>query len=244
MHLPVLIAAVLALNAQTFEVASVKVRPADAPRRRPDIQAAPGSLTMRDVGLLNLVMWSYKISPWQISGTSGLPNDRYDITAKAAEPARTDDMRVMLQALLAERFKLKVHRETKEMPVYALVEAKGGHKLTPSQTADGVGVLPVADQTKMALSSRAGTLDQLGMFLSDPLGTPVVDKTGLQGRYDFDLDLTNYLRVPRQPGEPEPDPVAILQTALSKQLGLRLDARKLPIEMLVIDHIEAKPVEN
>jgi uncharacterized protein (TIGR03435 family) len=244
MRLMLLWIATAALHAQAFEVATVKVRPPDAPRRRPDIQTAPGHLTMRDVSIGNLLIWSYKVSPWQISRQEVFQGDRYDIAAKAATPATTDEMRVMVQALLMERFQIKMHRETKEMAAYALVEAKGGHKLTPAKTDDGPGVLPVADQGKMALNSRAGTLDQLAMFLSDPLRTPVIDKTGLKGRYDFDIDITDFLRVPRQPGEPEPDPVAILQTALPKQLGLRLEARKLPIEMLIIDHFETKPVEN
>jgi uncharacterized protein (TIGR03435 family) len=244
MRILLVIAASIMLRAQTFEVATVKVRPPEAPRTRPDIQSSPGSLTMRDVSVGNLLMWSYKISPWQISDISLFQGYRYDIVAKAATPAPTDEMRVMVQGLLAERFHLKLHRETKEISAYALVEAKGGHKLTPSAAADGPGVLPVAEQDKITISSRAGTLDQLAMFLSDPARIPVVDKTGLHGRFDLTNDLTDLLRGSRQPGEPEMDPVAILQRELPKQIGLRLEARKLPIQTLVIDHIETKPVEN
>src|SRR5262249_33797568 len=97
---------------------------------------------------------------------------------------------------------------------------------------------------RMALNGQSATLDQLAMFLSGPLRTPVVDMTGLNGRYDFEFDISDYRPKEPVPGEPPPDPVSILQSALPKQLGLRLEARKLPIEMLVIDHIESKPVEN
>jgi uncharacterized protein (TIGR03435 family) len=231
---------------QTFEVASIKVsevfRQGGEGRGRVDIQAVPG-VTMRNVALGHAIIWAYKVAPVQITNVQNVMNERYDILAKAGGPAKTDEMRVMMQALLAERFKLALHRETKEMSAYALTEAKGGHKLKEAEAADGNGVLPV--QGKMALGGQSATLDQLGMFLADPLRAPVVDMTGLKGRYDFTLDISEYLpKGPRQPGEPEPDPVSILQTALPKQLGLRLEARKLPIQMVIIDHVEKPSLEN
>ena len=82
------------------------------------------------------------------------------------------------------------------------------------------------------------------MFLAGPLRAPVVDKTGLKGRWDFEIDITAYGVKERRDGEPPVDPVSVLQDALPKQLGLRLEARKMPIEMLVIDHVEKSPVEN
>ena len=233
---------------QTFEVASIKVTapvPGGERRGSPDIKTTPGNLNMRNVDLGVAIVWAYKISPVQVTNPPTGPGDRYDIIAKAAGPATNDEMRVMLQALLAERFKMVTHRETKEVSGYALVEAKGGHKLKESEAKDGQGVLPIERPGKMALGAQSATLDQLTMFLSMPLRTIVVDQTGLKGRYDFEFDLTNYLQQgQRQPGEPEPDPVSILQQALPKQLGLRLEARKMPVEMLVIDHLEKKPVEN
>jgi uncharacterized protein (TIGR03435 family) len=171
--------------------------------------------------------------------------DRFDITAKAAGPAKSDEMRIMLQNLMKERFKLAFHRETKEISAYALVEAKGGHKLKVSEAADGRGVLPVNKEGKMALTGQSATLDQLTMFLAGPLRAPVIDQTGLKGRYDFEFDLTSFgLQGPPPAGEAPPDPVSVLQAALPKQLGLKLEARKMPIEMLVIDHIEKAPTEN
>jgi uncharacterized protein (TIGR03435 family) len=156
-------------------------------------------------------------------------------------------MRVMLQALLAERFKLATHFETKEVAAFALVEAKGGHKMKISETPDGRGVLPIEQPGKMALGAQGATLDQLAMFLSMPLRAPVVDMTGLKGRYDFEFDITTFLPQKPAPGEGQPeqmDPVSVLQAALPKQLGLKLESRKLPIDMLVIDHLEKVPTEN
>jgi uncharacterized protein (TIGR03435 family) len=235
---------------QAFEAASIKVLPPgnSGDRRSPPvIEPTPGNLAMRNVGIGELVMWAFKIGPAQITNvqTAMTVTDRFDINAKASGPAKTDELRVMLQNLLAERFKLVTHRETKEVSAYVLVEAKGGHKLKVSDSADGRGVLPVQQQGKMALTGQSATLDQLTMFLSAPLRTPVIDQTGLKGRYDFEFDLTNFMNQgPPQPGEAPPDPVSILQAALPKQLGLRLEAKKMPIEMLVIDHIEKAPTEN
>ena len=229
-------------SAQTFEAATIKIITGER-RTAPDVKTTPGNLNMHNVGMGTIFMWAYKLSPVQISNPQVMGSDFYDIAGKASRPANNDELRLMLQALLAERFKLAVHRETKEMSAYALVEAKGGHKLKESAEADGQGVLPVQAPGKMALSGQHATLDQLTMFLSGAVRTPVLDMTGLKGRYDFELDITTFLPQPGS-GEPPPDPVAIFQNALPKQLGLRLEARKMPIEMLVIDHIEPKPVEN
>jgi len=231
-----------AVYAQTFEVATIKVIP-PGERRQPVIDPKPGTLTMRDVGFGELLMWSFKIGPAQVANPQvAMGPERFDIMAKAAGPAKTDELGLMLQALLKERFKFAFHRETKEISAYVLVEAKGGHKLKESME-DGSGVLPVSGG-RMALSGHSATLDQLTMFLAGPLRTPVVDQTGLKGRYDFEFDLTDYRVKEHVDGEPPPDPVAILQSALPKQLGLRLESRKMPIEMLIIDHIEKTPVEN
>ena len=234
-------------HSQSFEVASVKINQSqggEGNRQPPAVEPSPGNLTMRNVGMMQALIWAYKISPLQISNPQLIGSDRYDILAKANGPAKTDEMRVMLQALLAERFKLTLHRETKEMSAYALVEAKGGHKLKESEDADGPGVTPVT--TKMALSAKRASLDLLTMFLSQPLRTPCIDMTGLKGKYDFELDVSAYVPMDKEKreGDPPPDPVYVLQQVLPKQLGLKLEARKLPVEMLVIDHIEKKPIEN
>jgi uncharacterized protein (TIGR03435 family) len=239
-------------HSQTFEVASIKVVPPSAPRGPVRIEPTPGNLVMRYVGIGELVSWAYKVGPPRVSNPQVLMDsrDRFDVIAKAAGPATTDEMRVMLQALLTERFKLAAHFETKEVTAFALVEAKGGHKLKISETPDGKGVLPIEQPGRMALGAQGATLDQLAMFLSMPLRAPVVDMTGLKGRYDFEFDLTTFM--PQKQGPPAPgegqqeqmDPVSVLQAALPKQLGLKLESRKLPVDMLVIDHLEKVPTEN
>jgi uncharacterized protein (TIGR03435 family) len=243
MRLLALLALAIGLHAQTFEVASVKLRAPEARRSRPDIQSVPGSVTMSNVGLQHAIIWSCELSPWQIPDNTAFGSECFEIQAKASGPASADQMHAMMRALLAERFKLKLHRATKEVSGYALLEAKSGHKMKVSASAEGPGVLD--DERHAALTGKCATLDQRAVMLAEPLHAPVVDLTGLKGRFDFEFDVTEYLpRGPRQPGEPEPDPVAILQMALPKQLGLRLEARRLPIEMLIIDHVVTKPVEN
>jgi uncharacterized protein (TIGR03435 family) len=242
----VLVVAALGLG-QTFEVASIKVVPPSGPRGPVRIEPTPGNLAMRNVGMGELISWAYKVGPPRVSNPQVIMtvNDRFDVIAKAAGPATTDEMRVMLQALLAERFKLATHLETKEVTAFALVEAKGGHRLKISEAPDGRGVLPIEQPGKMALGAQGATLDQLAMFLSMPLRAPVVDMTGLKGRYDFEFDITTFLPQKQGEGQPEQmDPVSVLQAALPKQLGLKLESRKLPIDMLVIDHLEKVPTEN
>lgn len=127
------------------------------------------------------------------------------------------------------------------MSVFALVESKGGHKL--KQSEDGDGQIQSV-RGKFALTGHHATLYELAMFLSDPLRTPVVDMTGLKGGYDFTFDITEFIPRERVSGEQPPDSVGIMQMALPKQLGLKLEARKLPIDRLVIDHVEKIPSEN
>ena len=190
-----------------------------------------------------LITWAYKISPILISNPQVIGQDRYDIVATADGPAKTEQMRIMMQSLLAERFKLSIRKDTKEMQVFALVEAKGGHKLVESKEADGVGVTPMTG--KMGLSAKHATLDLLTMYLSQPLRTPVIDMTGLKGRYDFEFDISQFVPMSREPqDESRPSPEFILQSLLPKQLGLRLESRKMPIEVFFIERIEKIPVEN
>jgi uncharacterized protein (TIGR03435 family) len=129
------------------------------------------------------------------------------------------------------------------MSAYALVQTKSGHKLKLSPADEGPGVRPIQGR-KMGLNGTSATLDQLAFFLSGPLGTPVLDKTGLKGKYDFELDLTSSRNGGPASGDPPADPVTVFQAALPDQLGLKLEARKMPVEMLVIDRIEKSPVEN
>ncbi|SPE40254.1 conserved hypothetical protein [Candidatus Sulfopaludibacter sp. SbA3] len=145
----------------------------------------------------------------------------------------------MLQTLLAERFKLAFHRETKELSVYALVVAKGGPNLKES---DREGESTTKTDPKRPGSGGTQTRTSMAQFadlLDGCCGLPVVDLTGLKGRYDFTLDISSYMvrdQVLDTPG--------VVSEALQKQLGLNIVERKILIEMMVVDHAEKIPIEN
>ncbi len=143
----------------------------------------------------------------------------------------------MLQALLAERFKLTLHRETKELPMYVLVVAKNGPKFKTTESETGIS--SNSSRTHWHVTAK-GTMRRFAEFLSEEAGRPVVDQTGLSGSYELTLDWT-----------PDDAPAAndsaagpSLFTALQEQLGLKLDATKGPVEILVIDRANRTPTEN
>jgi uncharacterized protein (TIGR03435 family) len=148
-------------------------------------------------------------------------------------------MLAMLQALLADRFQLKVHREQREGNVYALVVAKGGHKLKPP-TGDGshIGLYRYdpADQPGMhyALVGNRASLALIATHLGQQLRYPVIDRTGIEGEFDFKVDYAI---------DDNPDSGSSLPVAVQQQLGLKLEAAKGPVETLVVDHAE-KPSAN
>jgi bla regulator protein blaR1 len=194
-----------------------------------------------------LVMYAYDVRDFQILGGSNWVNSEpYDIVAKAEGNASRPQLRLMLQSLLKERFKLELRRETKDAPIYELVVAKGGLKMQEDTTTParrmgmtGVGKL-VAQRTLLAVFAE---------FLGTIAGRPVVDKTGLSGTYTFKLEWTpdfgeGGLRGPGQPDVSPPNSNGpSLFAALQEQLGLRLQSMKGPVESLVIETAE-KPTQN
>jgi bla regulator protein blaR1 len=245
----------------TFEVASVRPSPADA---RGFINFLPGG-GVRVVGipLKTLITLAYNVRDFQVSGGPGwIGSDRFDINARGeasktteTAPANltkiTDEQRKTmaeqakerLRNLLQERFKLALHRETKEQQVYALVVAKGGPKIHKSKEA--VGRMGMG---RGLLSGQGVDLGFLATSLSSPLGRTVIDKTGIKGKYDLQLKWTpdpgQSADGPFGPLPPPPDPNGpSIFTALQEQLGLRLESQKAPVETLVIDRVE-RPSEN
>ena len=160
--------------------------------------------------------------------------------AKAAGPAPDAELRLMLQTLLADRFKLAVHHQTKEMSAYALVVGKNGPKFQESQ-AEGESVL-VPDQKTMKVVVQRTPMAQLVEMLGNVLRAPVVDLTELKGRYDITVELAKY--IPDRNSTEPMDPVTILTRGLQDELGLKLEPRKLPIDLVVVDHAEKIPAEN
>lgn len=226
--------------AQTFEVASIRAsqfQNADGEgSQRESIEASGDRLTMRSVTLRSCIGWAYNIPDFEIAGDLG--TDRFDITAKAPTPSTILQMRAMLETLLADRFKLTFHRETRQLSSLTLVVAKGGPKLHASQE-DGPGILR---PSRGAMVAQHATMSEFITTLAGPLRTPVVDKTGLTGRYDFTVDLSSYFAQTKA-GE-QPDLTGIMMSALREQVGLNLESRREAVEMLVVDHIERSPTGN
>ena len=227
----------LTASAQSFEVASVK---AGRPPARSSFGPLPGGERYRAVNApLNwLISEAYRVPLRQISGLPpAFSSDGYDIDAKAEHPVNRDQMLRMLQRLLEDRFKLAVRRESKEMKAYVLVVAKGGAKMEESPGGD----LVVQKVNASKSVYRNIEMPVLANLLAFPVDETVVDQTGLTGVYNFTL---NYMPERLGPGvlegrEPGPDPTApSLTIALQEQLGLKLEARKAPIDMLVIEHVE------
>jgi uncharacterized protein (TIGR03435 family) len=205
-----------------------------------NITTSPDGLTMRNVTLSACIQWAYDVRDFQISGPGWLSEDRYDVAAKAAGPAPEDQLRLMLQTLLAERFQLALHRQTKELQAYALVVGKNGSKLRES-TTDGPSSIR---QSRLGVTVERVSAAQLAQALSQVLRIPVFDKTGLTGRYDATVDITPYIPTDVRPGDAAPDLISIAIAAVQDLLGLKLEARKGPIEMLAIDRVERVPTEN
>jgi uncharacterized protein (TIGR03435 family) len=189
-----------------------------------------------------LIRQVYGVAPYQISSGPGwLDDDRYDIDAKAQGDPSREQMMATLQTLLADRFKLEVHRETREGPVFALTVAKNGAKL--KQPKDGeesfirngrTGPLDKDAATSILYGQKA-SMPAFIEQLSRQLGRPVLDRTGITSDFDFRLEFAA--------GDAPTDAGPSIFAAIQEQLGLKLEAAKGPVEILVVDHAE-KPSEN
>jgi bla regulator protein BlaR1 len=224
-----------------FEVASIKPNKSGVPQIR--IQKGQGYLGT-NVTLRNLIQFAYQTGPDGLTGVPGwIDGERFDVAAKTSADTTDEQRRRMMQSLLADRFKLTVHQETKEMPIYALVVAKNSPKLQPSKAEETEfgGSRGQFLCQKVPMSMLAGQLRRL-------LGRPVHDETGLTGEYDFKLEWTPD-EPPANAGTAEartapPDRTGpSIFTALQEQLGLRLESRKGVVAVLVVDRVE-RPSEN
>jgi uncharacterized protein (TIGR03435 family) len=233
-----------------FEVATIK----------PSKPGQPGKgYTMRGKQVLtlntsvdDLITFAYDLHPKQIVGAPAwMESERFDVTGEPDQPGRPNlrQMKVMIQKLLADRFKLTFHNEKKELSAYAIVLGKGGSKLTPSE-GDPNG-LPTLMFPKLGmLPGRNATMTDFAQVMQGAvLDRPVVDQTGLKGRFDFTLtwtpDPTQFVGMGVKVPPPADDPTAPpdLFAAFQQQLGLRLEAVKTPVSVLVVDKVE-KPSEN
>jgi uncharacterized protein (TIGR03435 family) len=193
----------------------------------------PGTIQMRDVTIETCIKWAYGVQRAQVSGPGMLRQDRYDITAKYEGTATLDEMKAMMRTLLTERFALVFHREKKELRSFGLVVAKGGVKPALKQaTADEV---PMRQNSAMGSTARATTMQEFADFLSGPTEKPVVDKTGLAGRWDFAFDFTKYMT---EPPKGLDDFLLVLNETLQGELGLKLEAEKDVVDVMVVDKVE------
>lgn len=232
--------------APAFDVASVKVAPPGRGGRGDgmhgpggnQIHAEPGSLSMRNVSMTSAIAWAYGVQQFQISGPGWLPMERYDIVAKAAGAAPDDQLRLMLRTLLADRLKLAAHHEEKVMPYYLLTVAKGGPKFKESEE-EGEPVIAPGPNNATAIIRRV-PISQFMDMIQNILRTPIVDQTGLKGRYDATLNIGALISSPIQ----NDDITGTIITAVQDLLGLKLEPKKGPIDMLIVDHAEKVPTEN
>jgi uncharacterized protein (TIGR03435 family) len=247
----VLAARVWAQSPQAFEVADLKANKSGEARMAIDLQPG-GKLTMRNVPMKVMIVFAYHLRPEAlIGGPRWLDSERYDVIAKASEKAPPDDIRLMMRTMLAERFKLKVHTEQKVMAAYALLAGKTRPKLQASEGAPVVsatGCRPgVGQPGQRHVDCRHVTMAALCDFLQElaprDFPFPVVDQTGLRGAYDFTLDWTPTSRIGADAPPAEPTGPTIFD-AVEKQLGLRLENRKLPLPVIVVDSVERGPLEN
>ena len=215
---------------QAFEVASVK--PSAEISGNMSIGRAPdGRFMATNTSLKDLVMWAYDVRSFQVSGgPSWTESAAFNVVAKPESgEAQVQQLRTMVQKLLEERFQMSLHRETKEVPVYALTIAKSGSKLRDSVSAE----MGISGGGRGRMSYKKVSMSLLATQLSQQLGKAIVDRTGLTGEYDFNLEWA--------PDDNAEGPS--LFTALQEQVGLKLESAKGPVELLIIDRA-SKPTEN
>lgn len=237
-----LLAAALASQAQTFEAASV--RPNKSGDVRAQFRPEPGRLTVTNFSLKFIIGQAYGVPEDRIvGGPAWIDSDKFDIVAKAESNADKQQVRLMLQPLLGERFKLAVRRETRELPVYELVIAKNGPRFPESKVGDP-GPSPTAEnQVVRVLGPASLFVDNLSILL----GRPVIDKTRISGMHNFTVVMKRDepLAATVEIGNPvvRSSAPASIFSALQEQLGLKLESKKGPVEVLVIDHVE-RPSAN
>jgi uncharacterized protein (TIGR03435 family) len=226
---------------QQFEVASVKPSKAD-PRSSSGIRTGHGRIDAGNVTLQRCIMGAYGVGPHQIvGGPDWLNSDTFAISAKAETADSGDaELMVMLQGLLAERFKLGLHRENRVMPAFMLEVDKNGPKL---EKAAGTGQSETNTSTSnsgAAINARYIDMDAFARVLARKTELPVVNRTGLEGSFHLKLSWTPESARPAENGGT--DGISLF-TAIQEQLGLRLRKERTPVEVLVVDRAE-KPSEN
>ena len=230
----------------SFEVASVKAMLVDDPKSDYLPRRSGDRVTMHNASLWTIISWAYRLTnpDYQLVAVAPgqkLLSDDYDIQAVAPDESSDDDLRLMFQSLLEDRFQLKVHREMRELTAYDLAVGKGGAKLIEAPHRDykpGIGYGSSSSWGEFRddgkhLVGKSASIAEMVVVLTRQMRAPVRDRTGLTGAYDFDLAFSTGVD-----GSDKP----VLTTAI-RDLGLTLEKGKGTFEVLVIDHVE-KPGAN
>jgi uncharacterized protein (TIGR03435 family) len=231
-----------------FEVASIKPSNYQGGPLRVTARIVADGIAFSNVTPRLCIQRAYGVKPYQLSGPEWIDTERYMIVAKAAAAVPEDKILLMLQTLLVERFQLTIHREAKEMAIYALVVSKNGPKLKEA-TDEGATQIGGDGGAGLETVFERASMAQLAGTLARSVDRPVIDATGLKGLYNFRLALANDGRsrpngaAAGPPEATDPSDAPSIFTALQERLGLKLESRKVPVDVLVIDRI-AKPSEN
>jgi uncharacterized protein (TIGR03435 family) len=232
-----------AQSTPAFDAATVRVNPSHENGRQ---TVGPAGITYRSVTLLDCVAAAYGVREYQVVGPDWLLTERYDVMGKATGPSTREELMAMLRRLLAERFRLRSHEETKELPVYKMVARKTNPRLrdatagaTENSSAFEQGALQFRNMTMGALAEYLGRMRSTGR--------PVIDRTGLAGHYDFTVQLfeaTDMSIADMKRAMAEASDGSAVLAAVQAQLGLKLENDRAPYRMVVVDHAEKAPVEN
>jgi uncharacterized protein (TIGR03435 family) len=217
----------------TFEVASVK--PNNSGSRSTITRTGQDFLILLNWPLREIVLKAYGLKDYALIAPDWLASRNFDVNAKAGQKSTAVEIRQMLQSLLIERFQLRAHPESKEMQAYALLPARGGVKLKPA----GEGPFDVdlsRGSQKTSMVCRHCTMDDFAGVLAGQVHRAILDQSDIPGAYSFTFDWS-----PNQDGV---DAGPSVFTALREQLGLRLELRRLPVPILVVDSVSRTPAEN
>lgn len=228
------------LCAQTqieFEVASIKEVSPTTPSGRDDIRFDPGRINMSNVTLRSCLSWAYDLRHFQILGPDWTSTTRFDVVAKAERPADVSQLKVLLKKLLADRFRLRVHFETRSTSGYELIRGRKG-PLPNLRHSSSEGESLLKGQGRMGWIVKRTSMIQFAETLSLSMGMPVADATGLDGLFDFDLNLEPYFESGTTSEDVRFALISAARSAIEEQLGLKLQPRKMPLEVLVIDWAE------
>jgi uncharacterized protein (TIGR03435 family) len=226
-------------DALVFDAASIK--PNTSLSGHSSSRVTNGEVIMRNVSLKGCIQLAYHLADGRLFGPDWLSTTRFDIVAKPPSGSPHDQYRQMMQALLADRFKLAIHHESRMLPAFALVVGKNGPKLQKGEPGG-----PHVDTENTKMTGRGMTMANLAETLSQHLDRPVVDKTGLDGFFDLHLEWSPEEKPSdeKSAAAAQPPTGPSIFTAVQEQLGLKLQAEKLPIDVVVVDHIEREPTEN